>query len=83
VEASRLTELGYTFLREFWGKGYASEAAAAMRDYGLKVQKFPEIHSVIMQENTGSIAVATKIGAERLGECLCLGLPSWDYISRA
>lgn len=80
--ASRVTELGYSFLQEYWGRGYASEAAAAMRDYGLKVQKFPHLHSIIIQENTGSIGVAEKIGAKRMRECLCLGRPGWDYLSR-
>lgn len=79
---TRVIELGYTFLQKSWGKGYATEAAAAMRDYGLNIQKFSEIHSIIARENAGSIAVAVKIGAKRLGECLCLGSPGWDYISR-
>lgn len=83
TEVTRIFELGYTFLQSAWGKGYASEAAAAMQDYGLNQQKIPELHSVIMQENAGSIAVAEKIGAVRLGECLCIGLPGWDYISTA
>jgi ribosomal-protein-alanine N-acetyltransferase len=81
-EVTRVVELGYSFLRSEWGKGNASEAAAAMRGYGLNVQKFPELHSIIIKENKGSVAVAEKIGAERLIECLCLGSPAWDYLSR-
>ncbi len=81
-EAVRVLELGYSFLQDSWGKGYATEAATAMRDHGLKVQKIPEIHSLIIQENIGSVAVAEKIGAKRMGECLCIGSPAWDYISR-
>ena len=81
-DALRVYELGYTFLQQEWGKGYASEAAAAMRDYSLNIQKLPEVHSIIMQKNTGSITVAEKIGAVRFGECFCFGNLSWDYISR-
>lgn len=81
-ETTRVIELGYTFLQQSWGKGYATEAAAAMRDYGLKVQKLPEIHSIIAKANGGSVAVAEKIGAICLAECLCLGIPGWDYISK-
>ncbi len=81
VEAKRVIELGYTFLRQAWGKGYATEAAAAMQEYGLNQQNFPRIHSIMVQENVGSIGVAEKIGAKRLRECLCLSLPGWDYIS--
>ena len=82
AEVTRVTELGYTFLRDSWGKGYATEAATAMRDYGLYEQKFLQLHSIIIQENTGSVAVAEKIGAIRGGECLCMGELGWDYISR-
>lgn len=82
AEVTRVTELGYTFLRDSWGKGYATEAAIAMRDHGLRKQKFLQLHSIIIQENKGSVAVAEKIGAERAGECLCMGEPGWDYISR-
>lgn len=82
AEATRVIELGYTFQRSEWGKGYASEAAAAMRGYGLEIQKFPELHSIIIKENAGSVAVAEKIGAKRLAECLCMSSPAWDYLSR-
>jgi len=81
-EITRVIELGYSFLRSEWGKGYASEAASAMRKHGLEVQKFPELHSVIIKENKGSVAVAEKIGAKCLTECLCLGSPAWDYLSQ-
>ncbi len=82
AEVTRVTELGYTFLHREWGKGYASEAAAAMRDYGLNIQKFPELHSIIMRENTGSLAVAEKIGAKLHDDCFCLGRPARDYVSK-
>ncbi|WP_339861555.1 GNAT family N-acetyltransferase [Paremcibacter congregatus] len=78
---SEIIELGYTFLREEWGKGYASEAAMSMRTHGHAVQKIAQIHSIIMQENTGSVRVAEKIGSRRLAACKCLGRPGWDYLS--
>jgi len=79
---TRVHELGYSFLQDYWGRGYASEAAAAMRDHALNSQQFPELHSIIIQENTASIAVAERIGARRVRECRCLGRPGWDYLSR-
>ncbi len=83
VEATPIHELGYTFLRKGWGKGYATEAAAAMKEHGLKIQKFPELHSVMAQANVASVSVAEKIGAKCQEKCLCLGELGWDYISRA
>lgn len=78
----KVIELGYTFLRETWGQGYASEAAEAMRHHGHNVQKISEIHSIIDQANAGSVKVAERMGATRLGACLCLGSPGWDYLSQ-
>ncbi len=83
MTSTRVFELGYTFHQDVWGKGYATEAASAMRRYALDVQKLPEVHSLIIQENKGSVAVAEKIGAKKIGACLCLGNPAWDYISKA
>jgi len=81
-EVTRVIELGYSFLQKYWRRGYASEAAAAMRDHGLKIQAFGQLHSIIRKENIGSLAVAEKIGAIRLQDCLCNGQPGWDYVSR-
>jgi RimJ/RimL family protein N-acetyltransferase len=58
-------ELAWTIGREFWGKGYASEAARAALDYGFNVMNRNHVISLIDPENVRSIAVA-----ERLGEAL-------------
>ncbi|WP_372675478.1 GNAT family N-acetyltransferase [Cytobacillus sp. Bac17] len=35
-------EIGYLFVRRVWGKGYASEAALACKNYGFEI--FPLSH---------------------------------------
>lgn len=74
-----VVELGYTFARESWGKGYASEAAKAMIPYGRDVLKTPMITSLINQQNIGSIKVAEKNGLGRKRACRILGELSWVY----
>jgi RimJ/RimL family protein N-acetyltransferase len=53
------TELGWTFVREHWGNGYATEAARAARAWADK----PRLVSLIHPENARSIRVAEKLGA--------------------
>ncbi len=55
-------ELGWTFAAESWGKGYATEAAAAARDWGFRVLGAARIISMIDLRNTASQAVARRIG---------------------
>ena len=58
-------EVGWTLKREFWGKGYATEAARRALEYGFKELDKPHVISLIHPENRASIRVA-----ERLGETL-------------
>lgn len=58
-------EIGWTLKREFWGKGYASEAARSALQYGFNDLDKPHVISLIHPENKASIHVA-----ERLGETL-------------
>ena len=58
-------EIGWTLKREFWGKGYASEAARRALQYGFNELDKPHIISLIHPDNKASIHVA-----ERLGETL-------------
>jgi RimJ/RimL family protein N-acetyltransferase len=58
-------EVGWTLRREFWGKGYATEAARRALEYGFHDLDRPHIISLIHPENRASIRVA-----ERLGETL-------------
>ena len=57
-------EVGYVLGREFWGLGYASEAATAARDYALRELQAERLIALIRPENTASKAVARKLGME-------------------
>ena len=56
-------ELGWMMLPDHRGRGYASEAAAAARDYGHTL--LPTFVSYIDPANTASSRVAARLGAMR------------------
>ncbi|HVM78717.1 MAG TPA: GNAT family N-acetyltransferase [Stellaceae bacterium] len=55
-------ELAWTLARAHWNKGYATEAATAVRDWVFGTLKMPRLISVIDPANSASIRVAEKIG---------------------
>ena len=55
-------ELGYRLFPEFWSKGYATEAALAVKNDAFDRIKLPQVFSFIDRRNTRSIRVAEKIG---------------------
>lgn len=56
-------ELGWVLAAEHVGQGYATEAAAAIRDHALVEMKLPTLISYIYHTNTRSQAVAERLGA--------------------
>jgi RimJ/RimL family protein N-acetyltransferase len=56
------TEIGWTLASGHWGRGYATEAAVACRDWALGELGLTRLVSVIAPGNAASIRVAEKIG---------------------
>lgn len=56
-------ELGWTLAREHWGRGYATEAAAAIRDWAFGDLALERLISIIHPDNRASERVAEKLGA--------------------
>lgn len=61
-------EVGYLLGKDWWGRGYATEAARAAMDWGFERVGFDELISLIFAENTRSIAVAMRLGESLRGE---------------
>src|SRR5262249_6878016 len=55
-------EIAYTLAKAYWGRGYATEAAAASLNYGFEALNLPEIYGLAFPENTASQNVMRKIG---------------------
>jgi RimJ/RimL family protein N-acetyltransferase len=55
-------ELGWTLVRSAWGRGYATEAGAAARDWILREIRPRRLISLIHPENDASLRVANKLG---------------------
>jgi [ribosomal protein S5]-alanine N-acetyltransferase len=56
-------ELGWALMRAHWGHGYATEAAAAIRDWAQQRRKIDRLVSLISPDNVRSQRVAERIGA--------------------
>lgn len=55
-------ELGFTFHRAHWGKGYATEAVSLLLDFGFETLEFARIAATCHPDNAGSIRVLEKSG---------------------
>lgn len=60
-------ELGYWIGVPFWGRGFASEGAAALTDFGFKVLGLNRVESRHMARNPASGRVMLKLGLRREG----------------
>jgi RimJ/RimL family protein N-acetyltransferase len=56
-------ELGWALMRAHWGRGYATEAAAAIRDWARESRSIGELVSLISPDNVRSQRVAERLGA--------------------
>lgn len=61
-------DLGYIIHHPWWGKGLATEAAAALRDYGFGTLDLPALHANMAHDHHGSRHVAEKIGMSAIAE---------------
>ena len=72
-------DIGYAFLRQFWGRGFAYEAAAAVLAYGRDVLQLPKIVAMTAPGHERSIKLIEKLGLrfERM-----VDLPGFDRPSK-
>jgi len=56
-------ELGWALIRAHWGHGYATEAAAAIRDWAHEFRSIEQLVSLISSDNVRSQRVAERLGA--------------------
>ena len=61
-ETLKDVDLGYALLPEYWGMGYALEAARAVVAQGMNSHKFKRIVAITLEHNTRCINLLTKLG---------------------
>lgn len=62
LDEAEEVELGYRLARDYWGRGFASEATRAIRDYAFDVLGLEHIISIIEPSNIHSVRVAEQMG---------------------
>ncbi len=63
VEGEQVPELGYHIVREEWGRGYATEAALACRDWFFANTDYERLVSIVRPPNVASRRVAERVHA--------------------
>ena len=58
-------DIGYRFVRRYWGLGLASESAEALYAQGKNDLKLARIIGLVMPENRASVRVLVKLGMAR------------------
>ena len=80
VEDSSEVELGWIVRRTHWGRGFATEAAAAWRDFAFERLRLERIVSMVAAENVASRRVAEKLGMTMERPAIWGGAPMLMYV---
>jgi ribosomal-protein-alanine N-acetyltransferase len=72
-------EVGYRFLKEHWGRGYATESALASLAWGFEELGLERIVAVALETNVASRRVLEKCGLEEIGLAHVYGLEHVKY----
>lgn len=78
-EGSPDMEIGWSTYRAFWGKGFASEAAAEAVRYALEVRGEPRVTALIESNNAASLRVAARLGMRHDADTELFGKPIGRY----
>lgn len=68
IQGETIVQVGYGLIKAAWGRGYATEMAAAVLRYGFLERALPRIGGMTTLGNTASQRVLEKIGLRRRGE---------------
>ena len=66
IDGEWLPEIGYHIHKAHWRKGFASEAARAVRDWAFTNRDFDRLYSYMTEGNIASWSTAASAGLKRL-----------------
>jgi len=72
-------DIGYRFMKKYWGQGYATEAALATLNYGFKQLNLGRIVGRALPGNKASIKVLEKCSMRYIGQEIVEGLLHETY----
>lgn len=75
-----VVDLGYRFIKEYWGRGYATESCQTSVKFGFETLKLEEIIGLVLPENIASVRVLIKLGFSFDKEVVEDGLIAHQYI---
>jgi RimJ/RimL family protein N-acetyltransferase len=62
IDGAAETEVAYLLRRDVWGRGYATEAAVAIRDWAIRELGRQRLICLVYHDNVASASVARKLG---------------------
>lgn len=68
IDGEMLPEIGYHIHKKYWRKGFAKEAARAVRDWVFQNTKYNTIYSYMKYTNIGSYSTAIANGMKKVKE---------------
>lgn len=66
IDGERLPEIGYHIHKKYWRRGYAKEAARAVRDWAFQNTDYDRIYSYMKYTNAASYSTAISIGMKKV-----------------
>lgn len=68
IDGDQLPEIGYHIHKSFWRRGYAKEAARAVRDWAFRHTRYDVLYSYMKDTNVGSWSTARTNGMKKVKE---------------
>ena len=68
IDGQDLPEIGYHIHKKYWRRGFAKEAAIAVRDWAFQNTDYDTVYSYMKYTNVASYSTASAVGMRRIKE---------------
>ena len=90
LDEGPVVEIGYRFLEDYWGRGYATEGGEKILDYAFRTLQLKKVAAVAIEENRASTRVMEKLGMQYLRngvyygtDCVYYEISQEEFLARA